>query len=88
MPPDLEGWIHDISYAELTNTGMNVQVQVQPSGTNIDVKALTARQSFSYGEARDAGFGIIPRTNVLQVITSVGNAAVRVVYTIEESRFA
>ena len=96
MPPDLEGVIHDISYAELGTlggggpgvTGSRVAVTVQPSGTNIDVKTLGSNASLVYGEARDASFGTIPRGGVLQVTTSVGNVVARIVYTIEESRFA
>ncbi len=90
IPPEYEGIIHDIEYAELQNTGTTVTVRVQPSGTNIDVKSLTAMQSLIPGAAGEpnAVFGKIPRSSVLQVQTSVSDVVVKVIFTIEESRFA
>lgn len=95
IPPEYEGVIRDISYAEMGTlggggpgvTGSRVNVVAQPGGQEIDTKTIGSNQSLVYGESRMPRLGNIPRNNVLQVTTSLGNVVVRVTYSIEYARY-
>ena len=88
IPNGYIGVVKHISESDIANTGQNITVRTQPSGTNLDARRLAAQgnwpDSLEFDE--DAVQGIIGQNNCLQVIGSASNVIARIVYVIEEGR--
>ena len=88
IPDGMVGVIKHIAFSEFTNTGQNVLLRAQPSGTEFDGRRLAAQENYpdSWQFSDDSVHGIIGGNNVLQVVTSQATIVARVVYVIENGR--